>query len=208
MAQSARFRKNPLSINPFRERASAEPPLEWNKRAAIVELAVFAKDGIEIQSLLREKPESTLPTEPILEVERQGKTEAQRKNREVRNRQKNVDWENKCQKAREKGVMCSSVVWDEADARVRSCLFICLSTEGQIQVQQKRSRLNIQTTTIRVLEQVLQDIFITQRVIAFERYIFICRKKKKKRNTRTIPRGSGGTSLSCRLWSQRRRIGS
>ena len=78
------------------------------------------KNGIEIQNLLHRKPEVPLPTEPILEVEIQGETEAQRENREIRNQQKNVDRENRCQKAREKGVMCNSVVWDGAVARVRS----------------------------------------------------------------------------------------
>ena len=79
--------------------------------------------------------------------------------------------------------MCNSVFWDEADARVRSFFFLCLGTEGQRQVQQKRPWLNIQTTTIRALEQVLSDTFITQKVIAFERYNFICREKKRKNET-------------------------
>ena len=80
-------------------------PLEWSKWVTIVELALFAKDGIEIQDLLREKPDIVLPTKPILEVEIQGETDAQRRNRAVRNQEKNVDWENRCQKARDKGVM-------------------------------------------------------------------------------------------------------
>ena len=90
-----------------------------------MELAVFAKDGIEFQNLLREKPEVTSFTEPILELEIQGEIEAQRKNREVRNQEKNVAWEHRCQKIRGKGVMCNSVVWDETDARLRSYLFLC-----------------------------------------------------------------------------------
>ena len=47
MAQPAGFTKNALSFNPFSETASAEPPLEWSKWAAIVKSAVFGKDGIE-----------------------------------------------------------------------------------------------------------------------------------------------------------------
>ena len=56
MAQPPGFSKNPLNINPFWERASAEPPLELTKWAAILEMAVFAKDGIEIRNLLRARP--------------------------------------------------------------------------------------------------------------------------------------------------------
>ena len=51
--------------------------------------------------------------------------------------------------------------------------------ERQRQVQQKRPGLNIQTTTKRQLKQVLEDFFITHRIIAFERYKFICRKQRK-----------------------------
>ena len=179
MAQSAGSAKNPLNIISFWEKASAEPPLEWSKWLALVELAVFAKDGIEIRNLLREKPEVTLPSEPILEVEIQGETDAQRRNRDVRNQEKNVNCENSYHKARDKGVMCNSVNWDEADARERSYLFLCLGMEGQRQVQQKRPGLNIQTTMTRQLIQVLEEIFITHRIIAFERYNFICRKQRK-----------------------------
>ena len=88
MAQPAGFSKNPLNINPFCERASAEHPLEWTKWAAILKMAVFAKDGIEIRNLLRARPQLVEPSEPVYEVEITGKTEAQRKNRDVRNQEK------------------------------------------------------------------------------------------------------------------------
>ena len=83
MAQPTGFSKNPLNINPFWERASAEPQLEWTKWAAILEMAVFAKDGIEIRNTLRTKPQLVEPSEAVYEVEINGATEAQRKNREV-----------------------------------------------------------------------------------------------------------------------------
>ena len=102
MAQTAEFSKSPLNINPFWERASAEPPLEWTKWAALLEMAVFAEDGIEIRNLLRARPQLVEPSEPVHEVEITAETEAQRKNREVRNQEKTVDWENHVIKAREK----------------------------------------------------------------------------------------------------------
>ena len=119
MAQSAGYSKNPLNNNPFWERTSAEPPLEWSKWAAILEMAVFAKDGIEIRNLLRARPTLVELAEPVYEIEIMGETEAQRKNRELRNQEKRVGWENYVIKAREKGVLCNSYRWDEADARVR-----------------------------------------------------------------------------------------
>ena len=129
MAQQAGSAKNLFNINSFWEKASAEPLLDWNKWVALIELAVFAKDGVEIQNIFREKPPLTLPIEPILETEIHGETDAQLRNCEVRNQEKRVDWENRCQKARDKGVMCNSVIWDEADARVLSYLILCLGME-------------------------------------------------------------------------------
>ena len=88
MAQPAVISKNPLNINPFWERALAEPPLEWTKWAAILEMAVFAKDGIEIKNLLRARPTLVEPAEPVYEIKITGETDAQRKNREVCNQKK------------------------------------------------------------------------------------------------------------------------
>ena len=123
MAQPAGYSKNPLKINPFWERASVEPPLEWSKMAAILEMAVFAKDGTEIRNLLRARPTLVEPSESVYELEITGETEAQRKNREVRNQEKRVGWENHVIKTREKGMLCNSYRWDEADASVRCYLF-------------------------------------------------------------------------------------
>ena len=89
---------------------------------AILEMAVFAKDGIEIQNLLRTRPQLVEPSEAVYEVEITGETEAQRKNCEVRNQEKRVGWENHVIKAREKGVLCNSFRWDEADAAIFSCV--------------------------------------------------------------------------------------
>ena len=91
-------------------------------------MAVFAKDGIEIQNFLRTRP---LLVELVYAVEITGETEAQRKNREVRNQEKRVGWENHVIKAREKGVLCNSFRWDEADAKMRSYLFLCHGAEGK-----------------------------------------------------------------------------
>ena len=141
MAQPTGFLKIPLNINPFWERASAEPPLEWTKWAEILEMAVFAKDGFEIRNLLRTRPQLVEPSEPVYEVETTGETEAQRKNPEVRNQEKRVGWENHVIKIREKGVLCNSFRWDEADAKVRSYLFLCLDAEGHRQIQKKNDRI-------------------------------------------------------------------
>ena len=134
---------------------------------------------MEIRNLPRAPPQLVEPSEPVYEVEITGKTDAQRKNREVRNQVKRVGWENHVIKAREKGVPCNSFRWDEADAKVRSYLFLCLGAEGQRQVQQQRPNMQLHTVSTQQFMTALEDIFVTRRIIAFERYNLICRKQKK-----------------------------
>ena len=70
------------------EKASTKPQLAWSKWAAILEMEVFA---IEVTNLLRVKPQLVEPAEFIYEIEISAETEAQKKNREVRN-QKKTSW--------------------------------------------------------------------------------------------------------------------
>ena len=59
-------------------------------------------------------------------------------------------------------------------------LFIPMSRHGRTKTRlTKITNKSIQTTTTRELKQVLEDIFIKQRIKAFERYNFICRKQRK-----------------------------
>ena len=130
MEQSAGYSKNPWNNNPFWEKASAEPPLEWSKRVAILEMAVFANDEIEVRNLLRANQPLIEPAEPNYEVKLTGETGAQKKNREVRNQEKQVGWENRVRKARGKGVLYNSFCWDEADAKVHSYFFYASTQRG------------------------------------------------------------------------------
>ena len=94
MAQSAGYKKL-LSVPPFWQMESVEPSLELSKWAAIMEIAIFASDGIEVRVFLRPKPPALVPNEPTYEVEVTGKTEAQKRNRDIRNQEKRITWENK-----------------------------------------------------------------------------------------------------------------
>ena len=49
----------------------------------------------------------------------------------------------------------------------------------QRQVQQKQTGLDLHTVTTRDLITTLEDIIVTNRIVAFEKYNFICRKQKK-----------------------------
>ena len=146
-----------------------------------MEMAIFEKDGIELRNLLIARPALVEPPEPVYEVEITGETEAQKKNREFRNQEKRVGWENHVIKAREKGVFCNSFRWDKADAKERSYIFLCLGAEGQRQIPQKRPNLELHTVSTQELMATLEDIFVTTRIIAFESTISSVENKRKQR---------------------------
>ena len=180
MEQPARYSKNPLNLYPFCEKASAESPLEWSKWAAILEVGMFAKNEIEVRNLLRNKPELVEAAEPMSKVKITGETYAQKKNRDVRNQEKRVGWKNREQKARKKGVLCNSFSWDEVDAKVRSNFFPCVSSEGQRQtIPTEETKPRPAYCHHERLYDVLEVVFVTTRILAFERYNFICKQQKK-----------------------------
>ena len=92
--------------------------MEWEKWTAMMEMAVLAKDGFEVRTLLRVKPLVIQPREPIYELEITGETKAKKRNPDIRNQEK--------KRVRERGPFCNNFSWDEADAKVRNSIFLCL----------------------------------------------------------------------------------
>ena len=96
MAQPA-LTKNPLGITPFWQKASAEPPVEWDKWNQQLFLGIIAKDGMNLNKLLRNPPAIRKPQEPGYELNIEGETDKQIRDRNLRNQEKRVAWENQCQ---------------------------------------------------------------------------------------------------------------
>ena len=68
MAQSAKI---PLGVNPFWE-SGATPPIEWKQLFTTLKMAIVARDSIDVDKLLRLKPQPTdlfYPTLPTYEEE-------------------------------------------------------------------------------------------------------------------------------------------
>ena len=62
-------------------------------------MAIMARDSIEVDKLLKLKPQPTdlfYPTLPTYEEEFEGETEDEARNREQRNERRRVDFENEC----------------------------------------------------------------------------------------------------------------
>ena len=87
MAQSAReSRKTPLSIEPFWERPTSDPPMRWEKWRIEVELAISARENITLDTILQPKPAMVrLPAEPKNEMAIEDATEETERDRQIRN---------------------------------------------------------------------------------------------------------------------------
>ena len=108
MAQSAReFRKTPLSTEPFWERPTSDPPIRWEEWRIQVTLAILAQKNITLDTLLQPKPTNVrLPVELKYELAIEDSIEDTERDRQIRNSQLKLQWELKCQKMTEAGVLC------------------------------------------------------------------------------------------------------
>ena len=99
--------------------------MELTKRIAKIEMAILAKDGIEVRTLRHVKPRAIEPTEPIYELEITGKTEAEKRKQDIQNQEIRVNWENQTTRVRERGAFCNNFPWDQAEAKVRNYILLC-----------------------------------------------------------------------------------
>ena len=127
--------------------------------------------------MLRAKPALIELAETIYEAKIIRETEAQKKICDVRNQEKRVVWENPVQKTREKGIFINSFLGTRLMQKSAVILKVrSVSVRGgggERQVQHKRPKLDLHGVSTKDLMTILQDIFVTTRIIAFERCKFI-----------------------------------
>ena len=100
MAQPA-TKRTPLGIDPFWDKPTPDPPLRWEKWRVQYKLALLAKKNIILDTLLGPKPEMVeLPLEPIYEETIVGASAQSERERNARNAQQKMNWQNKCQRDR------------------------------------------------------------------------------------------------------------
>ena len=181
MAQSAReFRKTPLSIEPFWERPTLDPPKRWEKRCIQEKLAILAQENITLDRPLQPKPTIVrLPAELKYEMANEDATEDTKRDRQIRNSQLKLQSDLKCQKLMEAGVLCGEQPWNMCDQKWVSLLYLSLGTEGRRLLTQKLPHDNIYNLTTLKLWEMTEIAFIRPRNFTFDRYEFFSRKQKK-----------------------------
>ena len=181
MAQSGReSRKTPLAIEPFLERPTSDPPIRWEKWWIQLKLALLARENITLDTLLQPKPTMVrLSAEPKYEMPIEDATHEPERDRQIRNSQLNLQWELKCQKISEAGVLCGDRPWHLCDQQCVSLLYLSIGTEGRRLLTQKFPHDNFYDLTTLKLWKMLEIAFIRPRNITFDRYVFFSWKQKK-----------------------------
>ena len=132
MAQSAiDSRKTPLLNDAFREKPTIKPALPWDKWTQQWKLAFWAKEGIQMETMINGPPTAvTLPSEPTHEEPVQNHTHATERDRKVHNQQLKVNWQNRCKKIDEIGILYGDKPLEHCDQKATSLLHQCIGTEG------------------------------------------------------------------------------
>ena len=180
MAQPATQKRTPLGFEPFWEKPSAHPPLKWEKWQMQANLALLAKENIALETLLEPKPENVqLPLERIYENIITGSSAQSEEERLARNAQLKINWENRCQKQMEIGIMCGYKPWTQAVRKTVSMLYLSLGTEGRRIICSENPHLKMHILTTVELWTIMESTFIRQGNITFDRYMLLTTKQSK-----------------------------
>ena len=107
MAQSATKERALLGIEPFWEKPTLEPPLRWDRWQIMLKLAITAKEGISIDTLLEDTRDNLiLHPEPISEDNVENSTSQSERVRNIRNEHLKKSWQNRCQRIELISILC------------------------------------------------------------------------------------------------------
>ena len=97
----------------------------------------------------------------------------------AKNAQLKINWENRCQKQMEIGIMCGDKSWTQADRKTASMLYLSLGTEGRRIIWSWNPHLEMNILTTVELWQIMENTSIRQRNITFDRYMLLTTKQSK-----------------------------
>ena len=147
MAQSA-AKRTPLGIDASWDKPTPDPPLCQEKWRVQYKLALSAKENIILDTLLGPKPEMVdLPLEPVYEETIVGSSAQSERERKAPHAQQEMNWQNKCQRLIEVGIMCGDKLWPLANRKTVSLLYVSIGVEERCILNCKNPHIMIDTLT-------------------------------------------------------------
>ena len=207
MAHSATKERALLGIEPFWDKPTLEPPLRWDRWQIMLKLAIMAKEGISIDTLLDDPPDKvTLPPEPIYEADVGNSTAQSERDRRTRNEQLKNSWLNRCQKIELVGILFGEKPWKYCDSKAVSLIYLSLGIEGRRIFGSQEPNIQIDRVTTKILWDCLDGVFTKQRNITIDRYTFLTRKQMKGEPVEKFYGCLRELSLNCDLGSHEESI--
>ena len=115
--------------------------------------------------------------EPIYEETVVGVFAQSERERNARNAQQKMNWQNKCQRLIEVGIMCGDTPWSLADRKTVSLLYLSIGIEGRRILNCKNPHIMIDTLSIVNFWKIVEEAFIRPRNITFDRHVFLITKQ-------------------------------
>ena len=120
----------PLGMDAFWDKPTPDPPLRWEKWTVEYKLAVLAEENIILDPPLGPKHQMVdLPLEPIYEETIVISSAQSNRERNARNAQQKMNWQNMCQRLIEIGIMCGDKPWPLAEQKRASVLYLGIGVE-------------------------------------------------------------------------------
>ena len=143
-------------------------------------MALLAKENSILDTLLGPKPEMMeLTLEPIYEEKIVGASAQSERERErnARNAQQKMNWQNKCQRLIEVGIKCGDKPWPLADRKTVSLLYLSIGIEGRRVLNCENPHIMTDTLTTVDFWKIVVEAFVRPRNINFDRHVFLITKQ-------------------------------
>ena len=105
-----------------------------------------------------------------------GSSAQSERERNARNAQQKMNWQNKCQRLIEIGIMCGDKQWSLADHKTVSLLYLSIGVEGSRILNCKNPHIMIGTLSTAGFCKIVEEAFIRPRNITFDRHVFLITK--------------------------------
>ena len=119
---------------------------------------MLAKEGTQLDNLLNDPPRAVAyPPEPIYEETVENHTQATERDRKIPNQQLKVNWQNRCKKIEEIGILCGDKPWGIREQKTISLLYMSIGTEGRRIFKSKHPHFQIEKQPFKELWQAIED---------------------------------------------------
>ena len=167
-------------IPSFWQNHTVDPPIPWEEWSDLFQLAIIAKENIDIENLLNSSV-GYHPLPPTLENPPENESDAQKTSRIERNirEQKRFDDEEMAS-IKSETKKFNGMRLEEADKKLRSILYLALGNEGKKIFGQKFKRVKVLQISFKEFWENLSVAFVRKTNITFERHKLINRKQRDR----------------------------